>query len=270
MKTSIKARIAAFAAAVLAVPVLFMGSQAGATGEGQIERGDIYYAKNLTKGGSFNDPIMADKCDLLQYKVRMHNPGAKPVTNVNIKVNLPSGESTQNVSTATITAQNAFPATVSDTATVNLSSSQSISYVSGSTQLLDWTNTVVQNLPDGITGSGVNIGSVGVSIHEVKYVQFKAKVNCPKPPCEDNPNTPEDECHPCVDNPKTPGDECHPCVDNPKTDVNECKPETPPTPPVTPPSLPNTGPGDVIAAFFGVTSLSSILYYAVSRKIASL
>lgn len=254
MKYSIKARITTLAAAILAVPVIALGNQVSAMGEGQIERGDIYYAKNLSNGGDFNDPISADKCDVLQYKVRMHNPGAKPVTNVNVKVNLPSGESTKNVSTATISAQNAFPATVSDTATVNLSSSQSISYISGSTQLLDWTNTVVQNLPDGITGGGVNIGTVGVSIHEVKYVQFKAKVSCPKPEeCTDNPATPEDECHPCVDNPKTP--------------MNECKPETPPS---TPPSgeLPNTGPGDVIATFFGISSISSIVYYAVTRRLA--
>lgn len=191
----------------------------------------------MTKGGDFNDPISVDKCEVIQYKVRMHNPGAKPVTNVNIKVNLPSGQSTQNVSTATISAQNAFPATVSDTATVNLSSSQSISYISGSTQLLDWTNNVVQNLPDGITSGGVNIGTVGVSIHEVKYVQFRAKVSCPTPP---------------------------PCKE-----AEKCKPpETPPTP--TPPTgeLPNTGPGDVIAAFFGISSISSVLYYAVTRRLA--
>jgi uncharacterized repeat protein (TIGR01451 family) len=198
MKKTIKSRIAVFTAAVLAVPVIAFGSNADAIGEGQIERGDIYYAKNLTKGGSFNDPISADKCETLQYKVRMHNPGASPVTNVNIKVSLPSGATTKNVSTATITAQNAFPATISDTATVNLSTAQSISYISGSTQLLDHTNTVTTNLPDGITGGGVNIGTVGVSVKEVKYVQFKAKVDCPNPPCEDNPNTPEDECNPCV------------------------------------------------------------------------
>jgi hypothetical protein len=49
----------------------------------------------------------------------------------------------------------------------------------------------------------------------------------------------------------------------------------PKTPPQTPPStvvssLPNTGPGNVIAAFFGVTSISSALYYAVSRRLAKL
>ncbi len=258
MKKSIKARIAVLTATLLAVPVVVLGASAGALGEGQIERGDIYYSKNLTSGSNFADPTAADKCDTLQYKILMHNPGATPVTNVTIKVNLSSAATTQNVSTATISAQNAFPATVSDTATVNISTAQSVTYISGSTQLLDHTNTVINNLPDGITGSGVNIGTVGVSVNEVKYVQFKAKIDCPKPECEH-------DCNPCKDNPNTPGDECHPCVDNPKTPVNECKPTTPPN---VPPELPNTGPGDVVAAFIGVTSISSILYYAISRRLA--
>lgn len=44
----------------------------------------------------------------------------------------------------------------------------------------------------------------------------------------------------------------------------------PPSTPPTPSSLPNTGPGNVIAAFFGVTSISSIIYYAVSRRLSKL
>lgn len=183
MKKSMKTKLAAAAAAVVALPVLALSAHTNAIGEGQIERGDFYYAKNLTKGGSFADPIGADKCDTLQYKMIMHNPGASPVTNVTIKVNLPAGAATQNVSTATISAENAFPAVVSDTATVNLSSAQSISYISGSTELLNSSNTVVSSLPDGITGgTGVNIGTVGVSLNEIKYVQFKAKVSCPEVP----------------------------------------------------------------------------------------
>lgn len=42
----------------------------------------------------------------------------------------------------------------------------------------------------------------------------------------------------------------------------------PPSTPSTPESLPNTGPGNVIAAFVGISSLSSALYYAVSRRLA--
>ncbi|MEK7594424.1 MAG: hypothetical protein AAB436_02185 [Patescibacteria group bacterium] len=181
MKKSIQSKTLSMVALVLAAPLIVLGSHASAIGEGQIERGDIYYSKNLTTGGSFGDPTAADKCQSLQYKVRMHNPGADTVTNVRISVNLPAGASTSNVSTATITADNAFPATISDTATVNISSAQKISYKSGSTQLLNSQNAVIGSLPDGITSGGVTIGSVGVSINEVRYVQFKADIDCPTP-----------------------------------------------------------------------------------------
>lgn len=182
MIKSIKAKTAIIAVA-MAVPAIMLGTSASAIGEGQIERGDFYYSKNLTSGGSFGDPTGANKCEQLQYKVRMHNPGASPVTNVRINVSLPSAQASQNVSTATITADNAFPVTVSDTATVNISSQQTITYKSGSTELLNASNQVISTLPDGITTSaGVNIGTVGVSINEIRFVQFRADISCPEPP----------------------------------------------------------------------------------------
>jgi hypothetical protein len=82
----------------------------------------------------------------------------------------------------TITAADADPATVSDTAVVNLSSSQSVSYAGGTTQLLDANNNLLQGLPDGITVGGVDIGQVGVSLNEIRFVQFQAKVSCPQQP----------------------------------------------------------------------------------------
>lgn len=262
MSIKLTKKIATALTAFTALFVLVLSNTAGAMGEGQIAGGDIYRVKNVTKNTDFSDTAFADKCETVQYKVRMHNGGPGIVTNVNVKATLPSNASTTNISTVTITGQNAQPSTVTDTATLKLSSALEVSYISGSTQLLDTYSHVISNLPDGILNGGVNIGNVGVSLNEIKFVQFKAKVECPKPECKH-------DCNPCKDNPQTPEDECHPCIDNPKTEENECKPETPPTtPPQTPPSLPNTGPGDVIAAFFGVSSLSSILYYAVTRKLS--
>lgn len=258
MKISATKKIASALSGLTALFVLTLGNTAGAMGEGQIASGDIYRIKNVTQNSEFSDPASAGKCETVQYKVRMHNGGPGVVNNVKVKATLPASASTTNVSTVTITGQNAQPSTVSDTATLKLSSSLKVEYISGSTQLLDTYSHVISNLPDGILGAGVNIGDVKVSLNEIKFVQFKAKTECPKPECEH-------DCNPCKDNPNTPGDECHPCVDNPKTDVNECKPETPPS---VPPELPNTGPGNVIAAFFGVTSISSILYYAVTRRLS--
>ncbi len=284
MKTlSIKKKASAILLTVFAaVAMLSLSGVVSAMGEGQIEGGDIYKIKNVSKNTAFADPQSADKCETVQYKVRMHNPGPGVVNNVNVKATLPATASTQNVSTVTITAQNAQPSTRSDTATLNISTAQKVEYISGSTQLLDTYSNVIKGLPDGIIGSGINIGSVGVSLNEIKFVQFKAKVDCPKEPCKDNPNTPGDECHPCKDNPKTPGDECNPCKDNPntpedecnpckdnpKTPQNECKPETPTTPttPQTPGKLPETGPGAVVASFVGVSSISGLAYHFIRRR----
>ena len=205
--TTLTKRVAATLSGLTAVVVLALSGTAGAMGQGQIAGGDIYRSKNVTKNGAFSDTTFADKCETLQYKIRLHNPGPTSVTNVNVKVNLPGNVDTTNVSTATITSQNSQPSTVSDTTTVKLSTAQRIDYISGSTELLDTYSKHIANLPDGILGGGVNIGTVGVSLNEIKFVQFKAKVDCPKPPCVDNPETPGDECNPCKDHPNTPGDE---------------------------------------------------------------
>jgi hypothetical protein len=171
-----------FVSVTTAASLLFGALPAAAANEGQIASGDIYRARNITTNGSFGDPINADKCQELQYKVRLHNPGPGIVHSVTVKVSLPSTVATSNVSTATISAADADPSSVSDTATVNLSSAQSITYESGTTQLLDANNNLLNGLPDGITQGGVNIGNVGVSLNEIRFVQFKAKISCPETP----------------------------------------------------------------------------------------
>lgn len=258
--TTIKKKVTSLlVAGVAVVTVLALSGTAQAIGEGQIAGGDIYKLKNVTKNSAFADTAFADKCETVQYKVRLHNPGPGIVNNVHVKATLPSTAATTHVSTVTITGQNAQPATVSDTATLKVSTSQKVEYISGSTQLLDTHSNVLTGLPDGITagGSGVSIGNVGVSLNEIKFVQFKAKLDCPQQP-------------PCVDNPQTPGDECNPCKDNPQTPHNECKPtDTPPaTPPAptTPTALPETGPAGVAAIVTAVTGMSSAAYYWVVRR----
>ena len=171
VKTAAAAVVAS--AALVATPVL-------AANQGQIEGGDIYRVKNITQNRDFSDPQTAKACDTLQYKVRIHNPGPGALSQVNVKATLPSNAATSNTSTVTVSSQSADPSSTSDNAVVNFTSgAQSETYVSGSTQLLDANGNVIQNLSDGITAGGVNIGNVGVSIEQKRFVQFKAQVNCP-------------------------------------------------------------------------------------------
>lgn len=270
---------------LITLATLFFGSLAlalgvvNAEGEGQIEGGNIYRVRNVTEGGDFTDPANADACDIVQYKVRIHNPGPGALSQVTVKATLPAGAASSHTSTVTVSAQNADPASTSDTAVLNLSSAQGISYISGSTELLNPSGGVINGLPDGITQGGISIGNVGVSIDQLRFVQFKAKINCPEqPPCEDNPETPGDEC-----NPKPP------CKDNPKTPEDECNPKPPEQPPVTPPApqqpgqpqppasgaaapsaLPDTGPGDVAAAFVIFSIAASAAYRVAAQRMFEL
>ncbi|HEX5798251.1 MAG TPA: hypothetical protein VFX79_02750 [Candidatus Saccharimonadales bacterium] len=243
------------ASAVMVLALTSLVGSAGATVPPSIEGGDIYYGKNLTKNTSLGDPISAEPCDTILYKVRIHNPGpTETLKNVTVQATFGTEAVAKNVSIVTVRASNAQPTNTSDTATVNISSPQKLTYISGSSELLDHNSNFIKNISDVTEGSGVHIGDIGVSINQKRFVQFKAKINCPqKPPCEDNPETPEDECNPCVDNPETPGDECNP--QPPKEQ-----------PPQKPKSLPNTGPAAVFTTFLGVSSISALLHRLFARR----
>jgi uncharacterized repeat protein (TIGR01451 family) len=179
-------RFSKLAAALAVAPVLaFSGSAALAadSNSGQIEMGNIYRVRNLTTNGSFDDSITASCNETVQFRVRIHNPGPDPITNVKVAATLDSGSSTSHSSKVSITADNVGGEVVTDTTGVNLDKAGTLSYVAGTTELLDPNGSKLNNLPEGITsgGTGVNIGTVGVSLQQIRLVQFQAKVNCPTP-----------------------------------------------------------------------------------------
>jgi hypothetical protein len=213
------------------VMILAVAPLTKAAGLGTIEGGDIYRAKNITqKGTTYTDPINAAACDTLGFRVRIHNPSVDnaALTNVTLQAVFPSGASTTNTSIVTARADNAGPNSTSDTVTVNLSSAQSLTYVSGSTQMLDVNGNVIQTLPDGIAQAGINVGTVGVSINNIRFVQFQEKVSCPAP-------TP------------TPTPKPTPQVQGKTT------------------TLPNTGPSDVLGLFTGASAIGAAGHYTVRR-----
>lgn len=173
-------KLLSLALGAIMVPVVTL-STVHAAAPGQIEGGDIYRVKNVTKGTDFSDPIAATCGDTVQFKVRIHNPGPSPIDNVKVVATLPSASATQHVSRVTVSAPNAEPLSTSDTATVNLDKAGTLSYIAGSTELLGAHNDKISTLSDAITGAGVNIGNVGVSIEQKRFVQFQAKVDCPAP-----------------------------------------------------------------------------------------
>lgn len=222
-------------AAAVVLPVAFAGVVSAAPA-GQIEGGDIYRVRNVSKNTAFVDPASADKCETVQYRVRIHNPGPDALTGVTVKATLTTEAATSHSSQVTVSASNANPASTSDTAGVNLSSAQKMSYVSGSTELLDANGTKMSNLPDGIIGGGVAVpNGVGVSTEQKRFVQFQAKVDCPTPP--ETPKTPEQ--------PKAP------------------------VAPAAPTELPKTGAGETIALFAVVAATAAAAYnFVVGRRLS--
>jgi uncharacterized repeat protein (TIGR01451 family) len=195
---------------------------------GQIEGGNIYRIINKTQGSDWIDPNSANPGDNLTYRVRIHNPGPDCIQNVFVKATLPQGRNQTNVSLITVRADNVTRNYVTDSATLNLSSAQTLTYQSGSTQLLDANRQLIRNLPDGILGSGIGIGNVCVSINEKRYVQFNVKVSKPSVPAP--------------------------------------KPKPTPTPAPVGKELPNTGPGEVAGLFAGASALGAAGHFIVSRR----
>ncbi len=168
------------AIAVAASLLVLCTSQAFAVSEGQIAGGNVNYKiKDLTQNSVYANPASANSCDVLEYKALLYNTGPSSLYNVNVVAALPSTVANSNTSTMTASSENADPASTSFSATVNLSSAQNVSYLNGTTQLLNVNNGLIENLPDGITQGGVNIGTLGPSVSE--FIQFETKVSCPVP-----------------------------------------------------------------------------------------
>lgn len=207
------------------VPTLAF-SNVAALAAGQIEGGDIYRVKNVTKNVDFTDPASATCGDTVQFKVRIHNPGPDALTGVKVGATLPTAAATSHSSKVTVSADNANPSSTSDTAGVNLDKAGKLAYVAGSTELLDAHNSKLQSLADGIVGGTVAVpNGVGVSTEQKRFVQFQAKVVC-----ETTPTTPE-----------TPGK-------------------------VAPATIASTGPASAIATMFGLSALAAGIGYAVQRR----
>jgi hypothetical protein len=206
------------AAALLVVPVLAIASTVKADSPGQLGGGaDVYKVKNVTKNGSYANSANAACNEKVRYSVRLHNAAFGGLTNVVVKANLADGSMTA------VPAEGASAGT-SGNVTVTVASG-SLAYENGSAKLYDANGTLIKNLSDTVTTSGVNVGNINGSTTE--FVNFEAKVNCPTTP------TP-------TPSPTTPAAQ-------------------------TPSALPNTGAGDVLGAFAGASAAGAAAHAAVRR-----
>jgi hypothetical protein len=179
MKSLIKLAATGTALVSLSFAALTM-APVSADSPADIANGNIYLIKNLTQNVDFANPASAKAGDELEYTIRLHNTNYVAATDVNVAATLPTAASTSNTSVMTTTYTGGVTPGLSASATVNLTSSESLSYVTGSSELLDINGNVIKTLSDGVIGSGVNIGSLDGST--VEYVNFEVKVGTPTPP----------------------------------------------------------------------------------------
>lgn len=289
-------KLLAIALGAVLVPVVAFSS-VSALGRGQFPEGNFYYSP---QNGVAVDPASLTCGNTLTLKIRAHNAGPGVVENTTVSASLPNTVATSHVSKATISSPYADPNAVSDTMTVNLDKAGKLSYVAGSAELLDSAGNKLSTLPDTLTTTGVNIGTVNVSVQEIRAVQFKVKAECETPApkkitvCElatkqiitinedqfDAAKHSKD-LNKCA--PVEPG-KINVCVIATKQivtikenefdaakhtkDLNVCNvtPVTPVTP-AAPQVLAATGPAETFAQIVGVTALAgAISYYVRSRR----
>jgi len=179
MKSLSKFLAAATGVTILALAA-FSLSPVLADSPGQLEGGPIVYeVKNVTQNGGYANTINANPGDVLEYSIELHNTEYGVLYSVVAKVNLPSTTATSNTSTVIATTQNGGTSGTSGSTTVNLSSAQNISYVNGTTELVNVQGNLIENLPDGITIGGIDVGNLSGSTTE--FLNFEAKVNLPPP-----------------------------------------------------------------------------------------
>jgi hypothetical protein len=215
------------AAAVLVAPALVFASTAKADSPGQLTGGaNVYQVKNVTKNGAYASSASAACNEEVRYSVRLHNAAYGGLTNVNVTSDLAKG------SVSAVPAEGASAGTTGSV-TVTVASGNQV-YENGSAKLYDANGTLIKDLPDTITTSGVNVGNIKGSTTE--FVNFQAKVNCPTPTPTPTPA------------PTTPA-------------------STPtPAPAKAPTALPNTGAGDVLGAFAGASAAGTAAHAVVRAR----
>jgi len=147
-------------------------------------------AKNDTQGTSWGFPVSANAGDTLTFYLYYHNStNNSNAQNTTLRVAMPSGQSTSQNVVGYLWADNATNATAanpfSQSLPVNLSSSQTIQYVSGSARWFpnqaDWRSAASTAFPNGQSGdqlfaSGINLGTIQGCWEFSGAIVFQARI----------------------------------------------------------------------------------------------
>jgi hypothetical protein len=147
-------------------------------GVGQLERGNIVRASLNGASGSYSDPLFVHLGSTVTVAIRLSNGGPDDVVGTRVSASLPNAAASSLSVGLVARPRNAHPPSAGDRATIEIEGDEPgcIAYVPGSTRLYDRHFGLIGDLPDGIAGAGVSIGSVGVSIEEIRFVSLDLKL----------------------------------------------------------------------------------------------
>lgn len=143
--------------------------------------GNHFLAANVTSGATWSDPQSGTPGQVIEFRMLAQN--TEPNTTINnakVTASLPSTPGTTITATATVSADNA--ASVSDTATINVTGGemQGFAYIAGHVRIFSASCPSGCAGPDTVTSSGVSVGNLAFG--ESAQVLFKAYItNNPNP-----------------------------------------------------------------------------------------
>jgi len=275
--------ILAAALAIAALPIFGFATPVFADSPGQLASGpDLYQVRNVTQNGAYGSSVSAQCNETIKFSVKLANSEYGQLDNVTVKASLTSGSMTASATNAA-----SQPTSATGNVTVNLAKG-SLVYITGSTKNLDVNGTLIKTLPDGVTTTGVNKGTLKGSTRE--FVQFEAKVHCETPPpvtitvCElatkkivtinENAFDPakySKNLADCAPTPPQPGNitvceiSTKKIITIKETDFNDQKytkdlAKCAVTPVAPPTSIPNTGAGAVMGIAAAVSAIGAIAH----------
>jgi len=160
------------------VQVLIPGSASAANPKFNFMPGDyeLLRGANSTAGEqNWHDPISGKVGDVISWNLYYHNGVEQTIAyNTKIQVILPENANNQLLLQGKLWADNAD--LVTDTGTVNLTSTGKIRYIPGSTTWYKNGSKTPQSLPDGITESGVNLGDIQGCWPYAGFVVFQTEI----------------------------------------------------------------------------------------------
>jgi len=139
------------------------------------------YTRNPGSSANWSNSVSANEGEVVSFLVYYHNTASDTANNTRIRVKLPSGMFTNSSIQGDVWANN--ESAVAGTASVSLSSNQTLTFIPGSVVWYPNQSTVSQTLPNGQNGSeivssnGLIIGDIASGWDAQGYIVFRAQVS---------------------------------------------------------------------------------------------